>query len=128
MSKLVDRLREVEQTLPDYLAEQELTQLELEYEFRWRIAWKTYLKKHLTDDRLTQYFQKYQRKFDGTTMKVAHLLLPRSDSDESGLQNAGLSPRKSSSRACVRSTRSSSTCHRLLTNKTRQTKRHEVQR
>ncbi len=82
VSKLEDRLKEVDQILPDYLASAGMTREELAYEFEWRIAWSRYLTRHLTDERLEQYYQRHRRRFDGSQMKVAHLLLrPSKEND-----------------------------------------------
>ena len=77
-SKLNDRLAEIDKPLEQYLNELEIAKSELEYEFRWKLAWRKYLNKHLTDERLQNYFEKHRRKFDGTEMRVAHLLLESS--------------------------------------------------
>lgn len=44
-------------------------------EVHWRMAWKHYLEKFLTDDNLKRYFEQHRRHFDGTRLHVAHLLL-----------------------------------------------------
>ncbi len=75
MSKLTDRLAEVGKSIEVYLSENQLEKSELEYEFRWRLTWKRYLHKQLTESRLKSYFETYRRKFDGTKMRVAHILL-----------------------------------------------------
>ncbi len=40
----------------------------------WEIAWPRYLDRKLTDDRLQAYFQDHRRDFDGTRLRVAHIL------------------------------------------------------
>ena len=80
LSKFEDRLAEVNKTLDQYLADNKLSRKELVYEIRWRLAWAKYLKKKLTEKRLESYFRKYRRKFDGTKMRVAHILFADSDS------------------------------------------------
>ena len=80
VSKLEDRLAEVNQNLAQHLEETGSTKAELEYELRWKIAWGKYLRKYLTDERLGKYFARNRRKFDGTRVRVAHLLL-RDDSE-----------------------------------------------
>ena len=87
LSRLTDRLAEVDQTLEQYLAENKISKDELLYEFRWRLAWAKYLKKKLTDERLELFFKKHQRKFDGTRMQVAHILFADS---EASMQQAGV--------------------------------------
>ena len=75
LSSFEDRLREIGQTLEQHLKQNETTQSELEYEIGWRISWQKYLKLHLTAEKLGKYYERNRRKFDGTEMKVAHVLL-----------------------------------------------------
>ena len=75
VAKLTDRLKEVDQTIDDYLKTSGLDLKELEYEFEWRIAWQKYLDSQLDDERLAKYYEKNRRQFDGTEMRVAHLLI-----------------------------------------------------
>jgi parvulin-like peptidyl-prolyl isomerase len=42
----------------------------------WHLGWPRYRARHLNRDALRKYFQEHQREFDGTRIKVAHLLLP----------------------------------------------------
>ena len=48
----------------------------------WQLSWNAYLGKHLTDENLSKYFERYRRDFDGTELKVAHILL-KADVDDS---------------------------------------------
>ncbi len=75
VAKLTDRLKEVDQTIDDYLKTSGLDLKELEYEFEWRIAWQKYLDSQLDDERLAKFYEKNRRQFDGTEMRVAHLLI-----------------------------------------------------
>lgn len=84
-SKLEDRLAEISKTLDDYLQENHMTTSELNYEFRWRLAWRKYLEKQLTNDNLRSYFEKHRRKFDGTKIQIAHILL---EDDEEAIKRA----------------------------------------
>ncbi|MEM9412660.1 MAG: peptidylprolyl isomerase [Planctomycetota bacterium] len=75
MSKLLDRLREIEKDLSDYLIEQNISEKELKYELRWRIAWRKYLKRKLSDENLKQFFKRNASKYDGTQVRISHLLI-----------------------------------------------------
>ncbi len=75
LEKLNDRLKEVDQTLEDYLETSGMNREELEYEFEWRIAWRQYLETNLTEERLVRFYESHRRQFDGTEIKVAHLLI-----------------------------------------------------
>lgn len=52
-----------------------LTEAEYHAEQRWRLSWDAYLREQLADDNLRRYFERHQREFDGTTVRVAHVLL-----------------------------------------------------
>ena len=78
ISKLNDRLAEVGKTLSQYLAENELQESELRYEFYWRLLWSKYLKQKMTDANLQKHFEKFRQQFDGTQMQVAHILFSKS--------------------------------------------------
>lgn len=46
----------------------------------WQLAWEKYLQTRLTDDRLEAWFQAHRAEFDGTQLRVSHLLL-KAESD-----------------------------------------------
>ena len=87
LEKLRDRLKEVEMEMDDYLATGKISQSELEYEFIWRLSWSKYLKKSLTREQLTKYFQRHRRQFDGTEIHVAHLLFSSLKEDPHSISN-----------------------------------------
>ena len=76
ISKLTDRLKEVDQTLEGHLGKIKSTRAELEYEFHWQLMWGKYLDKHLSDKNLKKFYERNQRQFDGTEVQLAHVLLP----------------------------------------------------
>jgi parvulin-like peptidyl-prolyl isomerase len=53
----------------DHLSEQDLE--ELRY---WEICWNRYAREQLTDDDLKRYFDEHRRDFDGTQLRVSHIL------------------------------------------------------
>lgn len=65
-----------------HLMEQGLNEEEYKAELRWRMSWSAYLKEQLTDENLVRYFARNQRHFDGTTVRVSHLLLKAPAKDE----------------------------------------------
>lgn len=71
----VTELAKIEQTLDGYLAKKNITIAELEFEWAWQIAWTRFLKHKLTDEAMEQFFRDHQRQFDGTELRVAHLLI-----------------------------------------------------
>jgi len=74
VESLKSRLSERKVTLEDHLVRQHMTATELRADLAWRIGWRRYLDRHLTEANLKQYFKQHVRDFDGTTMRVAHIL------------------------------------------------------
>lgn len=81
ISRLRERLQKIEKTLETYLAENRQSLAGLEFNYRWQISWKRYLDRTLTDEILEKYFNRHRRQFDGTQVRVAHILfdLPKED-------------------------------------------------
>ena len=86
ISNLEDRLKEIGKSMDDHLTQTKTSRDELQYEFRWQVAWEKYLEKFLTDQNLQKHYSKNQRKFDGAQVRVSHILL-KNDSENS-LQTA----------------------------------------
>jgi parvulin-like peptidyl-prolyl isomerase len=73
-------------TLDEYLQRTRQTHGDLKESLRWEVSWRTYLEKHLTDENLQKYFERRRREFDGTELRVAHLLLkPSQEQDAAAL-------------------------------------------
>ena len=72
---LRQELRKLGRTLKEHLAERQISQREFENEISWEIVWGNFLKSHLSDERLEEFYNERRREFDGTRLKVAHLLL-----------------------------------------------------
>jgi parvulin-like peptidyl-prolyl isomerase len=47
----------------------------------WQLSWQAYLNKHLTDDNLARFFERNRQAFDGTELKVAHILFKAATAD-----------------------------------------------
>lgn len=75
IDQLQKRLKQVDRNLQQHLNENGMSRAELDNEIAWEIAWQGFLDDWLSEERLDQYFQQRHREFDGTRMKVAHLLL-----------------------------------------------------
>ena len=75
ITRLKQQFAAQEKSLTEHLKSMGMTQQELRREIRWRLSWQRYLAGKLTDENLQKYFEKYRREFDGTELKVAHLLL-----------------------------------------------------
>ena len=81
VERLKKRLAATEKKLSEHLQAIGMTEAELRREILWRLSWQRYLADRLTDENLQKYFEKHRREFDGTEVKVAHLLL-KGDSDD----------------------------------------------
>jgi parvulin-like peptidyl-prolyl isomerase len=89
VSRLKQRLSAQEKKLPEHLRMIGMTEEELRREIRWRLSWQRYLAGQLNDGNLQKYFDKYRREFDGTELKVAHLLLkPANPADPKSVEEA----------------------------------------
>lgn len=82
IEELKEELSKVEKSLDDYLEQTKQSREDLEFNIAWQRSWKRYLDQMLTDDLLEGHFQRHQRRFDGTELRVAHLLLGKSDSEK----------------------------------------------
>jgi parvulin-like peptidyl-prolyl isomerase len=76
IANIAERAGQNGMTLEEWLAGNHQSLLCLRFNVRWQIAWKRYTERTLTDAVLEQYFERHRREFDGTRVKVAHLLLP----------------------------------------------------
>jgi peptidyl-prolyl cis-trans isomerase SurA len=61
--------------LADYLKKGGIQLKDLDRRFAWQLGWQRYLDRYLTDDNLAKFFQQHRRDFDGTEVRVAHVLL-----------------------------------------------------
>ncbi len=80
--ELENSLSETGVKLDQYLETHQLTRKELEYEFEWELAWSWYMDRVLTDEYLQQHFHRHRRRFDGTRMCVAHILIKSGASND----------------------------------------------
>ncbi|MGE3780757.1 MAG: peptidylprolyl isomerase [Pirellulaceae bacterium] len=60
----------------DYLEQQQLDESRLHRALAWQIAWGRFLDKQLQPANLEKYFHKHRRDFDGTELRVAHIVWP----------------------------------------------------
>ena len=88
IGRLQTRLKAQEKELAGYLQQVGMTEDELRREIRWRLSWRRYLDSRLTDENLQKYFDKHHRQFDGTELRVAHLLLKANPDDPQATEAA----------------------------------------
>lgn len=76
------------QTFAEWLKANRFTPQSLREEVAWRIAWRRYLEKHVTDAAMESHFLRHRRDFDGTQLRVSHILWRVTGDDASALRNA----------------------------------------
>jgi len=84
MGQLRKQLQQRELTLEEHLQQQGLSEAELRRVLEWQVGWQRFLARYLTDANLQAYFDRHRRDFDGTRLRVAHILIkpPGIDSSE----------------------------------------------
>jgi parvulin-like peptidyl-prolyl isomerase len=86
LTRLKTELGRSKQTLPEFLAKAGQTEAVLRDELAWQLTWQQYLKRHVTDEALAAYFKAHHREFDGTELRVSHVLFrPTMAGDEAAV-------------------------------------------
>ena len=75
LARLVKKLENEGRKLPEYLQQLGQTEPEFRAQQLWELSWQKYLDRYLTEANLQKYFEKNRRDFDGTELRVAHVLL-----------------------------------------------------
>lgn len=79
ITKAVDDVKEqAEKQKVDFaktLADRKLTEAQFREQLAWQINWSKYVQEHVDDAALKAYFQSHQKDFDGTEVRVSHILL-----------------------------------------------------
>lgn len=89
VTRLRKRLETREITLDNHLAALNMTEREMRRLIEWQIGWRKFLSRYQTDDNLEKYFKDHRREFDGTRLRVAHILLkPAGDDVEPTVKRA----------------------------------------
>jgi peptidyl-prolyl cis-trans isomerase SurA len=68
--------------LDDQLKQLGITKSEFRRSLAWEIGWPKYLESKLTPENIQKYFEQHRADFDGTKVRVAHLLLKVDMPDE----------------------------------------------
>ncbi|MEX2185623.1 MAG: peptidylprolyl isomerase [Pirellulales bacterium] len=77
------------QTLDDYRKAYGPSAEDVRDEMAWQISWRRYCEAELTDDAIAAYFDKHRRQFDGTRLRVSHILFALSkNADEKAVVEA----------------------------------------
>jgi parvulin-like peptidyl-prolyl isomerase len=74
VKSLESRAAQDKLTFDEWLKQNSFTRDTLRDEVAWRIAWRRYLAEHVTEQTLEQHFERRRRHFDGSHMRIAHIL------------------------------------------------------
>ena len=74
LTRLKKRLDQQSISLEDYLSRAGIDRKTLRHSLTWNLGWQKYLDRYLTDKNLQRFFLKHHREFDGTQLRVAHIL------------------------------------------------------
>jgi parvulin-like peptidyl-prolyl isomerase len=86
LTRLKAELGRSKQTLNEFLAKAGQTETVLRAELAWQLTWQQYLRRHTTDEALEAYFKAHHREFDGTELRVSHILFrPTTAGDEAAV-------------------------------------------
>jgi parvulin-like peptidyl-prolyl isomerase len=88
LARLVRQLKAKETALAAHLKSIGMTEPELRRELLWKISWGRYVEAHTSDENLKKYFDLHRSDFDGSELKVAHILLKVPAGDEQKLKTA----------------------------------------
>lgn len=75
LAELKQRLADQELSFADFLKRRKLTESLVRRRLSWDSAWSRFLNLQLTDEALEKYFADHRREFDGTQLRVSHILL-----------------------------------------------------
>lgn len=94
VSRISERLKQLEKTLEQFLTENNQSLESLRFNVRWQISWQRYLDRTLNDQVLSMFFDRNRRELDGSRLHVAHLLLqlpenPDADDIDKAREQAG---------------------------------------
>ena len=74
VSRLQGRLEPRRITLAQHLTSLGLDEGAWRRQIAWQVSWERYLERYLTDENLARYFAQHIREFDGSRLRVAHIL------------------------------------------------------
>lgn len=75
ITHMKSELDRAHQTLPQYLARTGQTDAILRAEVAWQVSWQKFLRAQLTDEAIQAFFNDHHAEFDGSQLRVSHILL-----------------------------------------------------
>jgi parvulin-like peptidyl-prolyl isomerase len=87
-TQLEKRLATRELTLAAYAERLGMHADDLPRALRWQLSWQRFLDRYISDENLQNYFKDHHVEFDGTQVRVAHLLLKADGNDPAALSDA----------------------------------------
>jgi peptidyl-prolyl cis-trans isomerase C len=75
LAELKERLAAQQLAFEEFLQRHSLTEPLVRRRLAWDAAWTRYLEQTLTDEAVEKYFAAHRRDFDGTELRVSHILL-----------------------------------------------------
>jgi len=95
IDRLTRRAESIGKTFEGFLKENNVDQKLLEKKIAWQNSWRDFLKSQISEERLQKVFEADRRFYDGTKVRVAHLLIkPENSGDANSWAAAKLSAEK----------------------------------
>ncbi len=82
LAELKQRLATQQLPFAEFLKRHDLTEALVRRQLSWEWAWNRYLEQQLTDAELENYFAAHRREFDGSELRVSHILLKVENLDD----------------------------------------------
>ena len=90
ITRLTRQLSRQEIPLTDYLKKRQMSRADLQRALRWQLSWEEFLRHYVTDDNLESFFRDRRAEYDGTQLRVAHILLSVDDDKDKRIRNEEL--------------------------------------
>jgi parvulin-like peptidyl-prolyl isomerase len=90
LARIQDATAERSRSLDDdHPLAQQYSDADLRFAMDWRLSWRRLCEAELTDDAVAAYFEKHRRQFDGSRLRVSHILFSLSkNADEKAAAEA----------------------------------------
>jgi len=93
--KTINELKQLGITLSSHLRDQGLTPMEWEQRLKWQVGWHRYVENYMNDENYKNFFNQNRRQYDGTQLKVAHILIRTENIKDQASESALLTSVKS---------------------------------